>query len=301
MFFCFLPGISLSAKGCPTPKGARKDVFRDFPPVGVRSTEKQNVKKLRNFLGEIFWGRRILFPNVPLGPGNRVFPIWPEISLSAKGCPRPKGPTKPVFRDFPTLGVRTTKTQNVKKLRSFWDKFLGGRIFFPNVPLGPGNRVFRFWPEISSSAQGGPRPKGPTNPVFREFPTLGVRMTKTQNVKKLRNFWEKLMGQTDFPPKSALRYGKSCFFPFLTWARNFSKCPRPKTGQKPSKSPLATTWGSEPKKMFMPKKLRKTIPGTVVTFFPLDFGTPSPLGSRKGPAELVTCCLLLVACCLLAC
>ena len=47
-------------------------------------------------------------------------------------------------------------------------------------------------------------PKGPENPLFCDFPPLEVQSTKTQTVKKLRNFGEKLLGRTDFPPKVPL-------------------------------------------------------------------------------------------------
>ena len=45
------------------------------------------------------------------------------------------------------------------------------------------------------------------------------------------------------------------------------------------------------------KKLRKTIPDSVVTFFFFDFGTPVALGPSKGPAGLAACLLLLAATC----
>ena len=53
-FFCFPPGISLTAKRCPRPKCAENPVSRDVPPVGVRSARTGEVKKMRSFRGEPF-------------------------------------------------------------------------------------------------------------------------------------------------------------------------------------------------------------------------------------------------------
>ena len=138
----------------------------------------------------------------------------PGIFPSAKGCPRPKEPRKPVFCDFSPLGIRLAKSQIAKKLHNFCEKFWGGQIFSPNVPLAPGNCVFLPWPGIYPSAKGCPRPKGPRKPVFFDFPPVGVRSAKTQNVKKSHFFWEKLLGRTEFSPKSASSTGKWCFSVF---------------------------------------------------------------------------------------
>ena len=59
----------------------------------------------------------------------------------------------------------------------------------------------------------GGRPLG-TKPAVCDFPPLGVRSAETQNAKKLRNFWEKLLGRTHFPPKSSPSSGKLCFSVF---------------------------------------------------------------------------------------
>ena len=52
--------------------------------------------------------------------------------------------------------------------------------------------------------------------------------------------------------------------------------------------------GVRPKKNFLPRKLRKTIPGSVVTFLPNCCLTclTVALGPTKGPAGLVACLLL---------
>ena len=85
-----------------------------------------------------------------------------------------------------------------------------------------------------------------------------------------------------------------CFFLFLTRARNFSNCPRPKRAKIPLNCRFQPV-GVRPEKKIFPRKLRKTIPDSVVPFFPPDFGTPVALGPKNGPAGLA-CCLLLLAC-----
>ena len=95
--------------------------------------------------------------------------------------------------------------------RNFW----GGRGFCPKSAPSSGKLCFSgFGPEFLLVPRGRPRPKRPEGPVFCDFPPLGVRSAKTPNVKKLRNFWEKLLRRTDFPPKSAPRSQKSHFFVF---------------------------------------------------------------------------------------
>ena len=84
-FYVFGPEFLQVPRGCPRPKGPKTPVFCDFPAVGVRSAQTQNVK---NCAGRSFWGERISPPKVPLAPGNCVFfRFWPGISLSAKGLP----------------------------------------------------------------------------------------------------------------------------------------------------------------------------------------------------------------------
>ena len=73
----------------------------------------------------------------------------------------------------------------------------------------------------------------------------------------------------------------------------FLKVPKAKTGQNTTKPPLPTG-GGPMEKQVVPRKLQKTIPDSVVTFFS-GFGTPVALGPRKGPEGLVAC-LLLAAC-----
>ena len=107
----------------------RNPVFCDFPPLEVQSTRTQTVKKLRNF-GEKLLGQTDFFPKSAPSSGNlrKFFRFRLGISLSAKGCPRPKGPRKPVFCDFPPLGVQPTRKM-YKSCSISGRNFRGGRIF----------------------------------------------------------------------------------------------------------------------------------------------------------------------------
>ena len=88
-------------------------ISRPWGPVG------QNVKrkKIAHFREETFAASIVL----PLKGPERWeivffrFRPGPGISLSAQGRPRPKWPEPPVFRNFPPVGVRLAKTQNIKK------------------------------------------------------------------------------------------------------------------------------------------------------------------------------------------
>ena len=91
---------------------------------------------------------------------------------------------------------------------------------------------FRFSPGIALSAKGCPRPKWPRKIVFYDFPPLWVRSAKTENIKKLRNIREKLLGRPDFSPKSAPSTRTLCFR-VSAQALNLSKCPRPKRAKIP--------------------------------------------------------------------
>ena len=122
-----------------------------------------------------------------------------------------------------------------------------------------------FPPEIYLSAKGCPRPKWPKPPVFRDFLPLGVRSVKTENLKTLRNFGEKLLGRPDFPPKVPLAPG-NCIFIFSARAQNLSKCPRPKQAKIPLNHRFSAV-GVRPGKKFPPRKLQKTIPNSVATLF----------------------------------
>ena len=171
-------------------------LFSDFPPLGVRSAKTENVKKLLNF-GEQFWGR----PDYPSksAPSTgklhfRVFRPGPEFLQVPKAKPG-QNTTESPFPAGDSLVIHRPAT--------FWEKFLGQTYFFPKVhPGAPGNCVILFLAQNFSKCQWGcPKPKGPRNPVFCNFPPVGVQSAKTQNVKKLRNFGEKFLGWTDFSPQ----------------------------------------------------------------------------------------------------
>ena len=92
---------------------------------------------------------------------------------------------------------------------------------------------------------------------------------------------------TFFSVSGPLAPGNRVFL-FLAQSRNFSKCLRPKTGQNTTKSPFPTGEGPTEKKSF-PRKLRKTIPDSVVTFF-LILGPLLLWGPER--ALRAICCLL---------
>ena len=149
-------------RGSPRPKGPKKPVFCVFPPLGVRSAKTQNVKNLRNFEEKLLGRADFSSKSAPISGKLCFLRFWSRISLSAKGYPRPKGPRKPVICDFPPLGSGQPKTQNVKKLHNFEEKFLG-RTVLPKVPLAPGNCVFMFltrarnFSRCPKTAQNGPK------------------------------------------------------------------------------------------------------------------------------------------------
>ena len=77
----------------------------------------------------------------------RALAIAPGISLHARGCPRPKWPKTPKFHAFPPVGVRSAKTENVKKLRA---TILESVVtFFPvSGALALGNSAFFFFVQV---------------------------------------------------------------------------------------------------------------------------------------------------------
>ena len=132
-----------------------------------------------------------------------------------RGCPRPKGPKNTVFCDFPPLGVWSVKTQNVKKLRSFREKLLGVRFFFPKVPLAPRNRVFLFSARNFSKCQGAALgQKRPKTQYFAIPRPWGSLVGQNANCKKVALFSEETFGCPVFFPKSAPSSGKSRFSVF---------------------------------------------------------------------------------------
>ena len=122
---------------------------------------------------------------------------------------------------------------------------------------------FCFPPGICPSAKGRPRPKGPRNPLTRisQFLTRGGPVGQNVKWKKVADNHLGSRGKFSFSVSGALAPG-NCVFMFSARARNFSTCPRPKTGQHTTKSPFPTGGGPTEKKLF-PRKLRKAIPDSV--------------------------------------
>ena len=114
------------------------------------------------------------------------FRFPPGISLSAKGCPRPKWPQTPSILRFPAPGGRVGQNRRRKKScailgRNFW----GGRISPPKVPLAPGNCIFVFSARARNFSKC-PRPKRAKTPLNHRFRPVGVRQKKRLSPIKLR-------------------------------------------------------------------------------------------------------------------
>ena len=70
------------------PKGAKKTVLCNFPPLGVLSAKTQSVKKIGAVPGRIFWGGRIFFSKgAPSSEKIAFLCFEPGISPNAKGLP----------------------------------------------------------------------------------------------------------------------------------------------------------------------------------------------------------------------
>ena len=142
------------------------------------------------------------------------FRFSPGISLSAKGYPRPKWPKPPVSRDFPPLGVQSSKTENVKKLRNFGEKLLGRPDFFVQSASTTGKLRFSvFRPEFLQVPTAVLGQNGLKSSIS-QFPAPGGPVSQNLTQKKLRNFGEKLLGRPVFFLKSASTTGKLRFSVF---------------------------------------------------------------------------------------
>ena len=123
MFFCFPPGIHLSAKGRARPKWPKTPVFRDFPPVG---SSRPNHKMQKSCIfGDKFLGwTYFLLKSAP-----RSGKLHSSVSLSATSLTSlsAKGVKPQYFAISRLLGVRSGKTQNVKKL---WTTIPDSVVFF---------------------------------------------------------------------------------------------------------------------------------------------------------------------------
>ena len=166
---------------------------------------------------------------------------------------------------------------------------MGRPGFPPKSAPSSGKSCFSvFGPEFLPVSRGCHRPKGPQIPVFCDFPPLGVQSVKTLNVKKLRNFQEKLLGRPVFPPQTAPSSGKSCFSFFGPGLRISPSARNPKQAKIPPNHRFRRV-GVRPN-FFLAIKLRNTIPDSAVTFF-FHFWAPYALPARKGPMGLVACLL----------
>ena len=178
---------------------------------------------------------------------------------------------------FPAAGGLVGENANGKKVAQFRGETLGADGFFP--------RILRF-----------PAPGG----------TFGHN-TKG---KKMRTFWKNLLGRTDFFPKakSTPRSGKLrttipdsvvtfCLRFRDPWRREivfFCFWPSPGTCPSAHSPKQATTplnhrfrlVGVQPEKNLFPRKLRQTIPDSLVIFFiwgpPLLLGPERALGCYPG-------------------
>ena len=160
-----------------------------FPARGGLVGQNAKCKNVAQFRVETF-GADVFFPKkCPVAPGNCVFLCSarnfcvPRAALGQKGL-------KTSILQFPALGGPVGQDTKCKKVAQFRGETFGAYGF-----------SFCFQPGISLSAKGCSRPKGPRKLVFCNFPPVGVPWAKTQKPKKLRNFGDKILGRTYFPPK----------------------------------------------------------------------------------------------------
>ena len=74
VFLLSAQNFSKCQGAAPGQKGLKDQYFAISRPWGS-SRRKCKMEKTCAFFGRNFWGGRSLFPKVPLGPGNRVFPF----------------------------------------------------------------------------------------------------------------------------------------------------------------------------------------------------------------------------------
>ena len=207
----------------------KNPLFCDFLPLGVWSVKTQNVKKLRSFREKLL-GVRFFVAKVPLAPANRVFLFSARSFSKCQGAALgQKGLKTQYFAIFRPWGP-AGQNAKCKKVAQFSGETFGCPVFSPKS--APSSRKSRF------------SVFGPEFPVFCDFLPLGVRSVKTQNVKKLRSFREKLLGVRFFFPKEPLAPG-NCVF--LCSTQSFSKCQGAALGQKGLKTQyfaISSPWGS---------------------------------------------------------
>ena len=159
--------------------------------------------------------------------------------------------------NFRPVGVRPKKSSLLRNLRkTILDSVV--TFFSIKVPLAPGNFVLVFFRPGPNFLQVPKGQNGP-NPTTSLFPAGGGPTKKKYFPRKVqKTFLNSVV--TFFSIKVPL--APYCVFVFSGWARNFSKCQRPKMDQTPAKL-LFPAGGFEPKQHSQPRKLRETTRATV--------------------------------------
>ena len=136
-------------------------------------------------------------------------------------------------------------------------------------PQAPGNCGFPFSARSRnfSSCQRPSEAKMAGNPRISRFPARGGPVGQNVNCKKVADNYP---GQRrNFPPRFRTpSTGKLCFSCFPTAPGITVSAPGPKWAEIPLNHPFRPV-GVSPQKSCSPRKLRKTVPDSVVTFFSL--------------------------------
>ena len=193
---------------------------------------------------------------------------------------------------FPAPGGPVGRNGKRKKVAQFGEKFWGGRISPQKVPLAPGNSIFVF-SACARKFTKCPRPKQAKIPLDHRFRPLGVRPTKRLSPESCRKP-SRIAWQHFSSPKVPLE-PRNCVFMFLAGARDLCKCPRPKTGQKPTKSSFPTCGGLTKKKCSSESCGK---PSRIACYHFLSISGPLLLwGLKRALRGRLACCCC--CCCLL--
>ena len=143
-----------------------------------------------------------LFGNTSVQPRKLCFSGFrPEFFQVPWGCPKPKWPLNPVFRNFPPLGVRSVKTESLKKLHNCGDKLLGRPHFPPKSASSTGKlRCSVFRPEFLLVPRAVLGQNGPKSQYFAISCPWGL-VGRNGRRKKAAQFWGETVGAAGFPPK----------------------------------------------------------------------------------------------------
>ena len=115
MFFRFPPGISISAKSCPGPKGPKNPYLAISRPWGSGWPKRETPKSCAIF-GRNFWSGRISPPKVPLAPGNCIV-VFSARAQNFSTCSRSKRAKIPLNHRFRPVGVQPEIFWHPIKLR----------------------------------------------------------------------------------------------------------------------------------------------------------------------------------------